>query len=422
MHPAHKVRKTEHAESKLVLHENVGLTPCQREALECVVNPLDTDTASVVITNPLQHDNPIVFVTKPWEEMCGYTYSEAVGRNARITQGQHSDPAVMRRIGGALRSERSCKVLTLNYRGGHESRPFWNMLSISPIHHKGQLVLYLANLQDYTYHMGRLVSLPPTQFCRSAQHHQRIIRLGADGALKRDGDTLDARFFARPAIIETADVGTTALATAAASADTNAPHLHMKRLGWSNLTLEPEHLTDRVVDALHALEARYERVEPTGGEAENEEVFVVNAEITGVAVRLVVTRDPDTEGGGGACYRVTCTRLGGDTFVYHDAFRQLRTLLGDAVQGGKTLMGGGGMTPAARLRALAGGGASIGQPMGLAPLPDWTCDQPASRSPPTAPTAPPPAPPTPPLEVPTGSEGKGASCSRGAATDHPVLE
>jgi len=348
------------------------------------------------------------------------------------------------------------------------------MLSISPIHHKGQLVLYLATLQDYTYHMGRLVSLPPTQFCRSAQHHQRIIRLGADGALKRDGDTLDARFFARPAIIETADVGTTALATAAASADTNAPHLHMKvrrrpraasatrllparpeafflplpplgggpsarrvpcadavpprlasrpqRLGWSNLTLEPEHLTDRVVDALHALEARYERVEPTGGEAENEEVFVVNAEITGVAVRLVVTRDPDTEGGGGACYRVTCTRLGGDTFVYHDAFRQLRTLLGDAVQGGKTLMGGGGMTPAARLRALAGGGASIGQPMGLAPLPDWTCDQPASRSPPTAPTAPPPAPPTPPLEVPTGSEGKGASCSRGAATDHPVLE
>ena len=34
---------------------------------------------------------------------------------------------------------------------------------------------------------------------------------------------------------------------------------------------------------------------------------------------------------------MTCTRLGGDTFAYHEAFRQLRQLLGDAVQGGVPL-------------------------------------------------------------------------------------
>ena len=59
----------------------------------------------------------------------------------------------------------------------------------------------------------------------------------------------------------------------------------------------------------------------------------MNAEMHGVAARLLITRDPDAEG----AFRVTCTRLGGDTFAYHEAFRQLRQLLGDAVQGGVPL-------------------------------------------------------------------------------------
>ena len=154
----------------------------------------------------------------------------------------------------------------------------------------------------------------------------------------------------------------------------------MQRLGWSNLTLEPEHLTDRVVDALNSLEARYERVDPSGGDAEEEEVFVVNAEISGVAVRLVVTRDPDSASG--AAYRVMCTRLGGDTFSYHSAFRKLRSLLGEAVAGGQSLpvrRGGGG-------GGLGGGARALGGQLGLAPLPAWSeVSRPAMPEPP-APT------------------------------------
>jgi len=310
----------------LELHPNVALTPTQKDALGRVTDGLDLDTASVVVTNPLASDNPIVFVTKQWEHMCGFSYEQAVGRNARITQGENSDPAVSRLIGSALRSQRACKVMTLNYRGGLANQPFWNMLSISPVTHSGQLVLYLANLQDYTYHMSKLVSLPPSQFCRSAEHHQRQRRLPPD--------TLHARFFANPSIIETNDAMAPApAATASSSADGILPQLKMKRLGWSNLPVEPEHLTDRVVDALHSLDARYERVERT---SDDDDIFVVNAEINGVAARLLVSRDPDDE----TSYRVTCTRLGGDTFAYHDAFRQLRQLLGDAVTGGKPLRGG----------------------------------------------------------------------------------
>merc|ERR1719238_1210158 len=193
----------------------------------------------------------------------------------------------------------------LNYRGGLADRPFWNMLSISPVVHGGRLMFYLANLQDYTYHMAKLVSLSPAQFCRSAEHHQRVCRLP-----DRPADELHVRFFAKPAVFETDS--NHPITEYQPSGQDAVPHLQMKRLGWANLLLEPEHLTDRVVDALQSLDARYERVESVTGD---EDVFVVNAEMHGVAARLLITRDPDA----------------------HEAFRQLRQLLGDAVQGGVPL-------------------------------------------------------------------------------------
>jgi len=368
--PPAKIRKTAgHA----ALHDNVGLTPTQREALSRVVEHVDTDTSSLVVTNPLQPNNPIVYVTRRWEEMCGFSYDQAVGRNARLTQGAQSDPDVMRVMGGALRSQRSCKVMMLNYRGGLADRPFWNMLSISPIVHSNRLVLYLANLQDYTYHMAKLVALSPTQFCRSADHHQTMQRL--QPAHPPD-QQLSLRYFARPAVFETDDAAPLVPAANAAAAEP-APLLRMKRLGWSNLQLEPEHLVDRVCDALQSLDARYERAESV---ASGDDVFVVNTDITGVAARLLISRDPDAEG----AFRITCTRLGGDTFAYHEAFRQLRQLLGDAVHGSSPL--GGVNRPAGGL-----GLAPMRDPLTMPREPSPAMPPPALPSLPPPPRAPPSA-------------------------------
>ena len=323
----------------LTLHQNAQVTPTQREVLHKILKTLDPEQSSVVITNPLLRDNPIVYVTKPWENMCGFSYDQAVGRNPRVTQGERSDPETVRCVSGALAQQRACKVMMLNYRGGLTDRPFWNMLSISPITHNGQLQLYLANLQDYTYHMSRLVSTPPTQFCRSAEHHQSA-RVLPENALR-------FRYYARPGVLEAGDDAAGLVRQqqqqqqqgltqpGGGAGGLAAPQMHMKRLGWSKLSLEPEHLTDRVVDALHSLDARYERAEAT---AESDDVFVVNAEISGVACRVLVTRDPNDD----EAYRISCTRLGGDTFAYHDIFRQLREKLGDAVQGGVSMHGSGG--------------------------------------------------------------------------------
>ena len=53
-----------------------------------------------------------------------------------------------------------------------------------------------ASLQDYSYQIGRMVTLTPAQFCRSAEHHQRQRRLGT---------TLQPQLLAKPTIYEADD-------------------------------------------------------------------------------------------------------------------------------------------------------------------------------------------------------------------------
>ena len=280
--------------------------------------------------------------------MCGFTSAEAVGRNPRLTQGERSDHHAIRTMSLALREQRACKVMMLNYRTGHLDKPFFNMLSISPVVHQGRLMLYLANLQDYSYHMAKLVSTPPSQFCRAAAHFQAARPLPPS-------DQLSLRAYARPAVFEVAD-GAAADSAAAGSGGGGgaAPLLQLKRLGWSRLSLEPEHLADRVEDALHQLDARYEREESV---TDGDDLFVVNAELSGVACRIFVSTEPSTPG----YYRITCMRLGGDTFAYHSAFRQLRDLLGDAVAGAQPLGGAAASRAAPRMPGLM-----------LAPMPGLT--------------------------------------------------
>ena len=56
--------------------------------------------------------------------------------------------------------------------------------------------LYVANLQDYSYHIGQLVSLTPSQFCRAALHYRRGRRLDAP---------LTSLALAKPALYEARD-------------------------------------------------------------------------------------------------------------------------------------------------------------------------------------------------------------------------
>lgn len=279
--------------------------------------------------------NPIIWVSPPWQDMCGYSYDEAVGRNPRMTQGEGTDPHVVRAISSALGEHRACKVQLLNYRGGSSDRPFWNMLTMSPLHHRGELQLFVANLQDYSYHIGKMVSLTPAQFCRAPSHYQRGRRF--------TGERLGTLMLAKPAIYEADEAFP--IAEVAAQPVMPAP---VKRLGWSKLQLEPEHLADRLADVFQSIDGcRYE-IRQRG--TDESDAAVVCAEHDGVAIRVIVAEEPDGQ------YSIACTRISGNTFAYHSTFRILRERLGHALTEHPLVLP---MTDGARRRG-DGGGAGIG--------------------------------------------------------------
>mmetsp|Transcript_9302 Transcript_9302/g.18792 ORF Transcript_9302/g.18792 Transcript_9302/m.18792 type:complete len:410 (+) Transcript_9302:94-1323(+) len=336
----------------------VVLDDVQRKVLEELVMCVDSQ-ASVVITNPRAKDNPIVYVTEPWQTMCGFTYAEANGQNPRIVQGERTDRKVVRAISGALANQSACKVQFVNYRRGSMDQPFWNMLSISPVLYQGNVVFYMANLQDYSYHIGQMVSLTPSQFCRAATHFQRGRRL-------QKPDTLVP---SKPAIYEI-DLEFPLPSCQGKSTAVAATPQPIKRLGWNGLVLEPEHLSERLKDALQTIGASYEL--HICGDQEGE-IFVLHAKIDAVACRVTVSEDPV-----GGSQRISVTRLAGDTFEYHKAFRQLREHLGeactltrpviaqgsDAVPPTRALLG----APPRDVRPAGGGGAGLSVDESVLPL------------------------------------------------------
>lgn len=308
-------------------HPPVSLNLEQTFVLDRLVAELDGDSASVVVTNPLANDNPIVYVTKSWQDMCGFTFEGAVGRNPRLTQGEHSDTEVIKRISGALKRELPCKVMMVNYRSGNVAKPFWNMLSISPVVYRGQLQFYMANLQDYSYHVGKLLSLTPAQFCRAAEHHQ-----------KRKLESLRPFDLAKPATYEAdpdANLKIELSGTSAMGGVAGGGVRVIKRLGWSNLVLEPEHLAERVMDALQNMDARYELTHNFSSSITGiSECCILHAHYDAISFKIAVACDASD-----GTYCIVCTRLSGDTFAYHKAYRQLKDLLGCAVQEVNMLQG-----------------------------------------------------------------------------------
>lgn len=306
-------RKYARTQKRAELHPEAKLSDEQRVTMDKLLEQLDQQ-ASVVITNPLAKDNPIVYVTPSWQDMCGFTYSEAVGKNPRLTQGTNTNLETTRAISCSLTAKQPCKVQLINYRSGDAAKPFWNVLSVSPVISRGSLQFFIANLQDYSYQMARFVKLTPSQFCRAAQHFQRGRRL----------DTLTPFRLAKPAVYE-ADDEFTLPAPSSASRYQSAVTPHpIKRLGWSSLSLEPEHLSARIEDALQRMDATTEVTERADSEGET---FMVHAKLAnGTAMRVAVFEDPAD-----GQYRISCTRLSGETFSYHEAFRAMRTHLADAV-------------------------------------------------------------------------------------------
>nr|AML78899.1 putative LOV domain-containing protein [Pseudolycopodiella caroliniana] len=86
---------------------------------------------SFVLCDPKLPDLPIVYASKGFLRMSGYSAHEVLGRNCRFLQGRDSDKDAVLHIRKAVREERSCQVLILNYT--KQGKALWNLLHIAPV-------------------------------------------------------------------------------------------------------------------------------------------------------------------------------------------------------------------------------------------------------------------------------------------------
>lgn len=105
----------------------------------------------IIITDSKQPDHPIIFCNPAFEKITGYSAQEVLGRNCRFLQGRDTDPATVKQLRNAVREQRECQVVILNYR--QDGTPFWNQLSISPVRDaKGRVTNMIGVQTDITQH------------------------------------------------------------------------------------------------------------------------------------------------------------------------------------------------------------------------------------------------------------------------------
>lgn len=91
----------------------------------------------------------IVHVNKAWEELCGFSAEDVIGRTfGELMQGPGTSARTLKELGAATAAGRPTTQLLLNYKKGGEA--FINLLQVKPVHsgQTGKVTNFLGQLED----------------------------------------------------------------------------------------------------------------------------------------------------------------------------------------------------------------------------------------------------------------------------------
>lgn len=114
--------------------------------LELFFKSIEATSTGVVITDFLADDNSIVFANSMFCRLTGYKPEDFFGRNCRFLQGPDTDRNQVRRMREAIVEGRTFRGEVLNYK--KDGTPFWNQLTISPIHNSQRQVTHFVGIQQ----------------------------------------------------------------------------------------------------------------------------------------------------------------------------------------------------------------------------------------------------------------------------------
>nr|AML79556.1 putative LOV domain-containing protein [Leucodon brachypus] len=113
---------------------------------ESISEALKRHECNFVLCDPRLPDHPIVYASEGFLRMSGYKRSEILGRNTRFLQGPDTDRHTVLEMRDAIREERPCQVLVLNYT--KQGQAFWNLFYMAPIYSRQDgIVIHYVGVQ-----------------------------------------------------------------------------------------------------------------------------------------------------------------------------------------------------------------------------------------------------------------------------------
>ncbi|WP_432544313.1 EAL domain-containing protein [Kineococcus sp. SYSU DK002] len=129
-----------------------GVAPAELPGL--LTRAIATARNGIVIADATAPDLPLVYVNAAFEQMTGYAAQQVLGRNCRLLQGSGTDRTQVRVIARRLLTGRAVQTTLLNYR--LDGTPFWNEITISPVHDStGRLTHFIGNQFDVSERVER---------------------------------------------------------------------------------------------------------------------------------------------------------------------------------------------------------------------------------------------------------------------------
>jgi len=116
-----------------------------QEALKLRDQAIAASSVGIVIADARLPDMPLIYVNPAFETITGYSDTEVLGYNCRFLQGNKTDQAAVNTLRQAIKAGKNCTVTLLNYR--KNGQPFWNELTISPIHDDNRQLTHFVGVQ-----------------------------------------------------------------------------------------------------------------------------------------------------------------------------------------------------------------------------------------------------------------------------------
>lgn len=122
---------------------------------------IDASNDGIVVAEQEGEDNILIYANSAFERLTGYRVDDVLYQDCRFLQAGDREQPALELIRSALSEHRPCRQIVRNYR--KDGSPFWNELSITPVHNEADRLTYLIGIQkdvtDYVEARERITAL-----------------------------------------------------------------------------------------------------------------------------------------------------------------------------------------------------------------------------------------------------------------------